>query len=306
MKDKARFIFIVFVVVIFVFVYAENKAVIDNKLMDLKTTFLTDDVLDSVKLRVDGNLNIYYFDVGQADSILIENSDKYMLIDAGNNADSDKIIHYFKSLGIERFEHVIATHAHEDHIGAMDDVIDNFEINNFYMPDVVTTSKTFEDMIEALENNNVSITIPKIKDMIVLGGCSFDVLHVGDEGEDLNDTSIVLRGLYGDTSFLFMGDATTNVEKKIFNENIKSDVLKVGHHGSKYSSMVKFLNKVSPKYSIISVGSDNSYDHPNKSTITKLTDVGSKIYRTDIDGTIFVSSNGENININTLDVSLNG
>lgn len=306
MKDRFKFIFIIFIVIVFAFVYAENKTVIDEKLVEIKSTFLSEEVLDSVKLRVDGNLNVYYFDVGQADTILIENSGKYMLIDAGNNADGEKIVKYFKNIGIGSFEHVIATHAHEDHIGAMDDIINNFEVRNFYMPDVVTPSKTFEELISALEDNNVSIQVPKIADMFVLGGCSFDVLHVGNEGEDLNDTSIVVRGLYGNTSFLFMGDATTNVEKKILSSNINSDVLKVGHHGSKYSSMVKFLNKVTPDYSIISVGDDNSYGHPNKSTITKLTDIGSKVYRTDVDGTILVSSDGENVNVATLDVSLDG
>ena len=306
MKNKSGIVFIIFVVILFAFVYAENKTIIDDKLLEIKKDFLPEDVLDSVKLRVDGNLNIYYFDVGQADSILIENSGKYMLIDAGNNADGENIVKYFKSMGIEGFEHVVATHAHEDHIGGMDDIISNFSVNNFYMPDVVTTSKTFEDLISALEDNNVSIQIPKINDMFILGGCSFDVLHIGNEGDDLNDTSIVLRGLYGDKSFLFMGDATVNVEKKLLNSNINSDVLKVGHHGSKYSSMVKFLNRVSPDYSIISVGKDNSYGHPNKATITKLIDVGSKVYRTDIDGSILVSSDGENINVTTLYINLNG
>ena len=174
------------------------------------------------------------------------------------------------------------------------------------MPDVVTTSKTFEDLITALEENEVSLQVPNIDDMFILGGCKFKVVHIDNEADELNDTSIVLRGLYGDTSFLFMGDATSNVENNILDSNIDSDVLKVGHHGSRYSTLNKFLNKVTPSFSIISVGEDNSYGHPYSSTVTKLKKVNSLVYRTDIDGTIIVSSDGENIHVETLNTELDG
>lgn len=306
MKNKSKIIFIIVVVVIFAFVYANNKTVIDDVLMEIENEFLSVDVEDAVKLRVNGDLNVYYLDVGQADSILIENNGLFMLIDAGNNADGDNLVNYFKSLGISTFEHVIATHAHEDHIGGMDEIINNFKVNNFYMPDVVATSKTFEDLITALEENQVVLQVPNIDDMFILGGCKFNVIHIDNKTEELNDTSIVVRGLYGNTSFLFMGDATSNVENNILDSNIDSDVLKVGHHGSKYSTINKFLNKVTPSFSIISVGEDNSYGHPYSSTITKLKKVNSKVYRTDVDGTIVVSSDGENIQVETLDTQLDG
>ena len=306
MKNKAKVIFIIIVVVVFAFIYANNKTVIDDVLMEIESEFFPVDIEDAVKLRVNSNLNVYYLDVGQADSILIENDGLFMLIDAGNNADGEHLVNYFKSLGIDEFEHVVATHAHEDHIGGMDDIINNFKVNNFYMPDVVTTSKTFEDLITALEKRHVSLQVPNIDDMFILGGCKFDVIHIDNKTEELNDTSIVLRGVYGDTSFLFMGDATSNVEKKILNSNIDSDVLKVGHHGSRYSSAKSFLNKVTPSFSIISVGKDNSYNHPYSSTLTKLKKINSLIYRTDDDGTIIVSSDGYNIHIETLDTQLDG
>lgn len=306
MKNKFKIIFIIIVVVVFTFVYANNKTVIDDVLMEIENEFFPVDVLDSVKLKVNGDLNVYYLDVGQADSILIENDGLFMLIDAGNNADGDNLVNYFKSLGIDTFEHVIATHAHEDHIGGMDDIINNFKVNNFYMPDAVVTSKTFEDLITALEENEVALQVPNINDMFILSGCKFKVVHIDNETEELNDTSIVLRGLYGNTSFLFMGDATSNVENNILDSNIDSDVLKVGHHGSRYSTINKFLNEVTPSFSIISVGEDNSYGHPYSSTITKLKKVNSKVYRTDIDGTIVVSSDGENIQVETLNTQLDG
>lgn len=307
MKMDPKYIFIAIVVLVWGFIYAgieENKKKnVDDK---KETSAAVDSLNDSVKVAVKGNLNIYYFDVGQADSILLENNGKFMLIDAGNNADGENIVNYLKELGVEKLDYLIATHAHEDHIGGMDDVINEFEIGTFYMPDVVTTTKTFEDLITALENKTVSFETPEIGDIFLFGGCKFEVLHLSDDSSDLNDTSIVVRGLYGDNSFLFMGDATSDVERNILNSNIDSDVLKVGHHGSRYSSTVNFLNKVTPSYAIISVGEGNSYNHPHSVTFTKLEDVGAEVYRTDNDGTIFVSSDGQNIKLEKLDVSLDG
>ena len=302
-----KIIFILIVVLVWGFIYAEiqegkkkNISKEENKIN------IADGMNDAVKVATKGNLNVYYFDVGQADSILLANDDKYMLIDAGNNADGKNIVNYLKKLGVKKIDYLVATHAHEDHIGGMDDVINSFNIGTFYMPDVVTTTKTFEDLIIALEDNNVKVDTPNIGDIFLFGSCKFEVLHLDDDERDLNNTSIVLRGLYGNNSFLFMGDATSEVEKEILNSNIDSDVLKVGHHGSRYSSSVNFLKKVTPKYSIISVGEDNSYDHPHSVTFTKLEEVLSSVYRTDIDGTIFVTSDGKDIKIEKMDLSLNG
>ena len=307
MKIDNKFIWTVIFILVWGFVYFGiddlEKKEINSQTNDENNI---NSLNDSVKMRVDGNLNIYYFNVGQADSILLENNDKYMLIDAGNNADGELIVKQLKEMGVSKLDYLIATHAHEDHIGGMDDIINSFDIATFYMPDVVTTTKTFEDLLTALENKSVTFNTPSIGDVFLFGGCKFEVLHLSNEENDLNDTSIIVRGLYGDNSFLFMGDASSNVEKKILYDNIDSDVLKVGHHGSRYSSSVNFLKKVTPIYSIISVGDDNSYNHPHSVTNTKLMDIGSEIYRTDIDGTIFVSSDGKNLKLEKLNINLNG
>jgi len=258
------------------------------------------------KLEVDGELKVYFLDVGQADSILIRTDNHNMLIDAGNNEDGEKLVSYFNNLGITKFDYVIGTHAHEDHIGGMDDIINNFDIDTFYMPDVATTTKTFEDVLDALISKDISINIPKIDEEFDLEDAKLKVIYAGDETNDLNDSSIVLKLTFGNNSFLFMGDATSNVEEQILNKNIKSDVLKVGHHGSQYSSKEEFLNMVKPKYAVIEVGKNNSYGHPTKETLNKLMDRNIKIYRTDMDGTIIFSSDGNNISVDTMTTDTNG
>lgn len=259
-------------------------------------------------INYDHDLSVYFIDVGQADCILVKDNDEYALIDAGNNEDGMKLVNYFKSLNITDFKYVFGTHAHEDHIGGMDNIIDNFNIENFYMPNAITTTKTFEDVLDSLDRKKIKFQTPNVNDDFKLNNATFKVLHIGDNKKDLNDTSVVLRLEYGNTSYLLMGDATSNVEKDLLNNNInlKSDVLKVGHHGSNYSSTIDFLNEVKPEYAIIEVGKNNSYNHPRQETLDKLKDINAKVYRTDLDGTIVATSDGNSIKIETIKTDTNG
>lgn len=263
-------------------------------------------ISNNVITEVTDKLEISYLDVGQADSILINDHGTYMLIDAGNNEDGSKLVSYFKSLGISEFKYVVGTHAHEDHIGGMDDIINNFKIDNFYMPNAITTTATFEDVLDALDKNNVKLVTPTIDSTFTLNTALLTVLYTGTDTSNLNNTSIVLKMTYGSNNFLFMGDAPISVEKTILNKDIKADVLKVGHHGSQYSSSDTFLKKVNPTYAIISVGKNNDYGHPNEKTLSKLNNLNVKIYRTDESGTVKVISDGNTINIETLKTDLNG
>ena len=251
-------------------------------------------------------LQIWFLDVGQADSILIQNGDANMLIDAGNNEDGKKLVSYFQSLGIESFQYVIGTHTHEDHIGGMDDIIDNFNIDTFYMPDAITTTATFESVLDSLEAKNIAFQTPSIDSIFKLGNAAIDVLYVGTDDSDLNNTSIVLKLTYGNTSILFMGDAEKEVETIIEKKDISADVLKVGHHGSNTSSSKTFLEKVNPSYAIISVGTGNSYGHPSNTTIQNLENQNIQIYRTDENGTIIMTSDGTNITFQTIQTNTNG
>ncbi len=305
-KKKKRVNKIIYLIILlFLAFLASYEPEIYNR---LETFVLGKEQIDTTKYEIpeNGSLSVYFIDVGQADSILISTGSKNMLIDAGNNEDGEKLVKYLKSLGIKKFDYVIGTHAHEDHIGGMDDVIDNFEIENFYMPDVITTTKTFEDVLDSLSKKSVKFKTPNINDTFNMDDAKLKVLHVGNDKSDLNGTSIVIKLQYGKISFMFTGDATSDVESKILNEDLKSTVLKVAHHGSKYSSTATFLNKVSPEYAVIMTGFGNSYGHPHSIVLQKLEKIGAKIYRTDEKGTIIFKTNGESIEISTVKTDTNG
>lgn len=251
-----------------------------------------------------GNLNIYYFDVGQADSILLRCDDQNMLIDAGNNADGKLIVNELKSMGIDTIDYLIGTHAHEDHIGGLDDVIDNFNIENFYMPSKEYTSATYKSVLKSAENKNLEIVAPKIGDKFTLGSATCEVMSIDNDAKELNLTSIVIEVTNGDNKFLFTGDAEIeNEEKRLWND---IDVLKVGHHGSRTSTSEDFIEQTKPEVAVISLGEGNSYGHPHKETMDLLNEYNVIIYRTDTQGTIHITSDGENYNIETLDIHLDG
>ncbi len=317
-KRKKKLYLLLFILLIFVVSFFINKdlynSLKDTIVGEIKSsvTKIKDELnkdnntkkISNIKLNKD--FMILFIDVGQADSILIKSNDEYMLIDAGNNKDGAKLTTFFSDLNIKEFKYVVGTHAHEDHIGGMDNIIKNFKIKNFYMPDEITTTESFNDVLSALESKNIKFQTPNINQKLKLGDAVINIIYVGTNMEDLNDTSIILKITYKDTSYLFTGDATSEVEKEILNKDIESDVLKVGHHGSKYSNSAQFLNKVKPKYAIISCGKNNDYGHPHSVVVDKLKKLKATIYRTDKLGTIVLTSDGKNINIMTVKTDTNG
>jgi len=246
------------------------------------------------------NLIVHYIDVGQADSILIQINNKNLLIDGGNKDDGDKIIKYLKGQGVTKLDYVIATHPHEDHIGGMASIIKKFDLGKFYAPKKLNSTDVFKNMVLALKNKNLQIIEAKAGASLNLGknvNCEILAPNSSDYGDNLNNYSVVVKLTYGDTKFLFTGDAQKQSEKEMLKKgyDLSSDVLKVGHHGSVSSSSKEFLDKVQPKIAIISCGKDNDYGHPHKETIDELKKRKIKIYRTDKDGTIVFESDGKNI-----------
>lgn len=288
---------IIFLVIVIIGLFSKEKLL--DKTEDNKE--ITNNTI------VNSTLEIYFFDVGQADSILIKEKDYTMLIDGGNQSDGENLVKYLQEeLNISDIDILVGTHPHEDHIGGLPDVISSLDIGTIYLPNATTTTKIFEKLLDAIADKEYKITVPKVDEEISINNMNFKVIYTGTDESDLNNTSIVLKLEYGKTSYLFTGDATDKTEEKILDKNIQADVLKVGHHGSSYSSTEKFLNKVNPKYAIIQVGVYNKYGHPTKTTLDKLTERNIKIYRTDEDGTIKLTSDGKKINIETIDTNIDG
>ena len=296
---------IIFIILILIEIKGININDLSNNIKNNKEEKKEEQPVNKIEL-VNSNLYVYFIDVGQADAILIQNNNENMLIDAGNNEDGEKIVKFLQEKEITQFKYIVGTHPHEDHIGGLDDIINSFEIENVLLPNAYTTTKTFEDVLDAIDNKKLEITVPEIDSSLKLGDANITVLYSGDNPSDLNDASIVLRLDFGENSFLFTGDATTKVEKEILNKNLKVDVYKVAHHGSNSSNSKSFLDKVNPTYGIISTEQDNNYGHPHDEVLKRLETRNIKLYRTDILGTILVSSDGKNIDIKNFKTNTNG
>lgn len=239
----------------------------------------------------DNNLRIYCLDVGQGDSILITNNNKTMLIDASTNEMGSRVVKYLNDLGIKKIDYLVGTHPHEDHIGGLDNVIKSFDIGTIYMPNVVATTKTYEEVIDAISAKKLKVTSPKTGDKFTVGNAECEVMSIRNDKDDYNNCSIVIKMDFNNVSYLFTGDAEESVESSRKWPHI--DVLKVGHHGSNTSSSKNFLEQIKPEVALISVGQGNTYGHPTQATLKRLSNIGAKIYRTDENGTILLIEKGE-------------
>ena len=245
-------------------------------------------------------LNVHFLDVGQGDAVLISCDDAYMLIDAGDNDKGTLVQNYLNKQGVEHLDYIIGTHPDADHIGGMDVILYKFDCGTVMMPDVTNDTATYRDVIDTMKEKGYQNTAPVVGDSYSLGSAQFTILGPTDTYEDTNNNSIVLLLTHGDNKFLFVGDAEEKAEEDILAEgvSVKADVLKVGHHGSRTASSEAFLQAVEPTYAVISCGQDNSYGHPHAETLNTLRSMGVKVFRTDEQGTVTVTSDGHEISWN--------
>ena len=242
-------------------------------------------------------LAVHFIDVGQGDSILVSCGTHYMMVDFGNNSMGTKIQYYLQTQGVEKLDYAVGTHPDADHIGGMDVILYKFAVDKVFLPDVEVDTATYRDVVDTCREKDYEIEHPEAGTEYKLGAAKFTVLSPAREYPESNDNSIVIRLEYKDTSFLFMGDASEMVENDLLESGVmlQSDVIKLGHHGSKYSSSKKFLKAVDADYAVISCGKDNSYGHPHKEVMKRLKSLGVKQFRTDKQGTVIVTTDGKKL-----------
>lgn len=252
-----------------------------------------------------GELTLTMIDVGQADSFLLVQDGKTMLVDCGTRSTGEDVVKYLNEQGITRLDYVIGTHPHDDHMGGMYDVITNFEIGKIIMPEVEVgkvTTNWYVKLMQEIKQGAYELEYAKLGAVYDLGEASFKIIGpIETDESNLNNYSIVLKVTFGDMDVIMTGDAETKVEKDIIEsgETLGAEILKVGHHGSDTSSSDEFLDAVSPLYALISAKVGNKYEHPIKSTMQKLEKRKIEVYRTDENGTVVVTITAHDVKFST-------
>lgn len=252
--------------------------------------------------KPEGTLEVHYIDVGQGDATLIKCGSHAMLIDGGNNNKGTTVQLYLKKQGVESLDYVIGTHPDADHIGGLDVIVYKYNCEKVIMPDYEKDTRTYQELVDVIHDKNMKITYPVVGEQYALGEAKFTIIapNSNSYGGNANDYSVAILLEYGKNRFLFTGDAEEASETEMLSNGIElsADVYKVAHHGSRSASTQEFLNAVRPKYAVISCGEGNSYGHPHAEVLNRLRSMGVEVFRTDEQGSIIASSDGENITWN--------
>ncbi len=240
---------------------------------------------------------VHFIDVDQADAVcVVLPTGETLLIDAGSNASENQLLSYLAKYGICRIDYAVFTHPHEDHIGGGDAVLDACAVEHVILPETESTTATYDRLLDAIADEGCSVQYAVPGNTYILGDASFTILGpVSTDDENLNNASIILSFRYGQTTFLFTGDAEEAAETAVLLRDptaLDADVLKVGHHGSSTSSSELFLAAVSPDVAVISCGENNEYGHPHSEVLKRLGIFTDHIFRTDQLGAVRIYTDG--------------
>jgi competence protein ComEC len=246
-------------------------------------------------------LIVYFIDVGQSDATLIVSGDAAMLIDGGNPSDSSLIYSFLRNHSITHLNYIVASHAHADHVGGLSGALNFATVGVALSPVTEFDTRAFESFVRHLSEQGISKAVPNHGDSFMLGSAFVQIVGPINESNDPNNMSIVMRVTYGETSFLFTGDAERALEQDILDAgyDISAVVLKVGHHGSDTSTTYPFLREIMPTYAVISCGNNNQYGHPHDNLLSRLRDADVTLFRTDLQGTIIAVSDGRTVSFTT-------
>lgn len=298
MKKFIVFIVILCVLLLFTNCNSQPTATQSTQTITTPTTEVPSTITEPTTQPV-VELKVHFIDVGQGDSILIDYGDTEVLIDGGDR--SPGVVTYLSDYVDGAIEVMVATHPHADHIGGLIAVLGQYEVEEIWHNGDSSTSKTYQDFMDAVQSDNAEVNIARLHDVIQAGGLSLKVHHPADLSGSTNNNSIVLHLAYGTVDFLFMGDAEAKAERHMMMLSSlrvpEVEILKVGHHGSRTSSSKDFLSITSPEVAIYMAGEGNTYGHPHEETIEALDSIGAAIYGTDIYGSITVTTNGRTFSI---------
>lgn len=315
-SDKTKFLIVLGIVlfeIAFVHLTKDQPRVVDSTNQKSVTVEINEEDYEIVKSpelvsttasladnNSDEKLEVHFIDVGQGDAIYIGYDDFDMLIDGGNNEDGPFVVQYLEDQGVENIDLMVATHAHEDHIGGLDDVLKTFKVKMVIDSGQVRDTKTYNDYISAVKESGATLIEDDTRTFMINDQFKVDIIDVIDDHEETNNNSVITKLEYRDVSFLFTGDLEAEVEQMLLMYPIEATVYKAGHHGSSTSNSDMFLRRVHPDLIIVSAGLNNKYGHPHQEALTRLLKQTDKIYGTWENGTIIVMSDGK-----TMEVSAN-
>lgn len=292
---------LVTIVLIVIFCISIN-IILGFNLVSLNDLYCKLGVIDGIE-KQDSDFTVYYLDVGQSDCSIVICDNKVMMIDSGSKSSYIKIRGALLALGIDKIDYLVVTHPHDDHMGNAADIIKKYNVENIIMPKIASENQvdtlTYSDLISSIANHDVNPMTVNVGDKISFGRANIDFFAPFEQNDNLNNMSIVLKVNFGETSFLFQGDAENSIEKQLLSSDmdVSADVIKVGHHGSNTSSSEKYLDVVNPSIAVVSCGADNSFKHPNKQTIDLLEKQDVNTYVTAYNGNITITSDGKSVDV---------